>query len=205
MFLTCLPFLPSLRALIDRGVRKQHRPGANGTGLTGGTTVRPNLCPPLQLGAFSWVLTSERPIMKALQLVLALGSLAAAGVLALSCGSSAPVQHQLQSITLSPASADAENYANGQVQFVATGHFSTAPMTVSPLTANWGACYQFAATSAVWVTSAGLAQCARGAAGTYTVWANQPADLPPGVYNCTAETACGGGCTVQGSAQLTCP
>jgi hypothetical protein len=142
--------------------------------------------------------------MKSLRLVLGLGTLVTVAVFALSCGSSTP-QHQIQSITLAPASADAENYANRQVQFVATGHYSTAPMTVSPLSANWGACSQFAATTAVSVTSYGLAQCASGAAGTYTVWANQPADLGPGVYNCAAETACGGGCTVQGSAQLTCP
>ncbi len=143
--------------------------------------------------------------MKNQQVVFALCALAAAGTFALACGSSVPVRHQLQSITLAPVSANAQDYANGQVAFVATGHYSTAPLTVSPLSANWGACYQFAATSAVSVTSSGLAQCASGATGSYTVWANQPADLPPGVYSCTAETACGGGCTVQGSAQLTCP
>jgi hypothetical protein len=27
----------------------------------------------------------------------------------------------------------------------------------------------------------------------------------PGTYNCTVDTACGGGCTIEGTAQLTCP
>jgi hypothetical protein len=31
---------------------------------------------------------------------------------------------QLQSVTLSPASADAQNFPNGQVSFTATGAFS---------------------------------------------------------------------------------
>jgi len=37
--------------------------------------------------------------------------------IALACGSS----HELQSITVSPASADAQNYPDGEVPFVATG------------------------------------------------------------------------------------
>jgi hypothetical protein len=78
--------------------------------------------------------------MKNLRLVFGLSALAIAAVFALSCGSSTPVERRLQSITLNPASADADNYANGQVQFVATGHYSTAPVTVSPLSATWGVC-----------------------------------------------------------------
>jgi hypothetical protein len=52
------------------------------------------------------------------------------GSLALSCGSGPG--RQLQSITISQT-------ANGQqIQFVATGHFSQAPTTVSPLPVSWG-------------------------------------------------------------------
>jgi hypothetical protein len=142
----------------------------------------------------------ERP-----RLVVASISLLVFAAIVLSC-SSIP-QHQLQSITLSPASANAESYPNGQVQFVATGHYNIAPQTVTPLTATWGACdSQFSATTAVSVTQNGLAQCASGAEGTYTVWANDPAPLSSmGIYNCPAQDACGGGCTIQGNAQLTCP
>ncbi|MGA2980021.1 MAG: hypothetical protein ABSD76_10555 [Terriglobales bacterium] len=120
---------------------------------------------------------------------------------ALSCGANQE-QSQLQSITLSPATADAQSYPNGQVQFTATGSYGNPSRTVTPLPATWGACYQLATTSAVSVTREGLAQCAPGATGTYTIWANDPVDIKSG---CPAVTACGGGCTVQGNAQLTCP
>lgn len=145
------------------------------------------------------------------RLPLALFSLALvlAAAFALSCGVSsqnqAPLQSQsqdpLQSITLSPATADAQDYPNGQVQFVATGYYIDPSRTVSPLAASWGTCYQEASTNEISVTAGGLAQCAPGAVGTYTVWADDP---PSNVY-CLAITACGGGCFVAGTAHLTCP
>jgi hypothetical protein len=115
--------------------------------------------------------------------------------------------HRLQSITLAPASADASSYPKGEVQFVATGHYDIAPVTVTPLLASWGTCtQQFAATTAVSITQNGLAQCTSGAVGTYTVWVNDPiTELPGQVYNCPAQNACGGGCVIQANAQLTCP
>jgi len=136
--------------------------------------------------------------MSNLRLPLSVAVLAVAACLTLACGVSSPPQHMLTSITLSPTSA------NGQVQFVATGTYTTAPVTVTPLTATWGACYQFQPTTAVTVSSTGLAQCASGASGTFFVWANDPIDAP-GTYSCPAENACGGGCVVQGNALLTCP
>ena len=141
--------------------------------------------------------------MKRLRFPLFLFALVVAAALVLSCGASS--EHQLQSITLDPASADAQDYPRGQVQFVATGHYKIAPLTATPLSATWGTCYQFAPTSAISVTSTGLAQCASGAAGTYSVWANDPMPLGPGAYFCPASTPCGGGCTIQATAQLTCP
>jgi len=126
----------------------------------------------------------------------------------LSCGGSPSesATRQLQSITLSPATADAQNYPSGQVQFTATGYYNTAPQTVTPLSATWGTCYQNAPTNAVSVTSGGLAQCESGATGTYSIWANDPAfSVPYSGVNCNAITACGGGCFVVGTAQLTCP
>jgi len=146
---------------------------------------------------------SGSAVMSTLRLIVFLFVLFVVAGLVLSCGASS--QHQLQSITLSPESADPKDYPNGQVQFIATGHYMTAPATVTPMTANWGTCSPpVEPTSAVTVTSTGLAQCANGAVGTYTVWANDPLSSS-GVYSCPASTACGGGCTVEATAQLTCP
>lgn len=115
-----------------------------------------------------------------------------------------PLRPKLQ-ITLSPAVADGQDYPNLQVQFIATGYYINPSRTVTPLSAAWGTCHQFAPTSAISVNSTGLAQCASGAVGTYSVWANDPMPLAPGVYSCPASPACGGGCTIQATAQLTSP
>ena len=128
-------------------------------------------------------------------------ALVGAAAFALSCGSGSDPNHMLQSITLSPATADAQDYPGGLVQFTATGYYVVAPKTVTPLSAGWGSCYNNAPTNAISVSD-GVAQCASGAAGTFTVWANDP----PGLGGmCNAITACGGGCFVVGTAQLTCP
>lgn len=120
----------------------------------------------------------------------------ALAILPVSCGTGANMSsRQLQSITISPASADAQGQA---VQFTATGHWSAAPLTVTPQPAMWGACQNNGATSAVTVSSSGVAQCATGAKGAFTVFAYDMTD-------CNAITACGGGCTILGTAQLTCP
>lgn len=131
-------------------------------------------------------------------------ALVLAASLTLSCGSN-PMSNttgQLQSISLSPAVATAPTIG-GDVQFTATGHYNTYPYTVTPQPAMWGACYQNAPTTDVTVNDAGLAQCASAVGGgpkstTYSVFAFDPT-------NCNAVTACGGGCTVVGTAQLTCP
>lgn len=129
-----------------------------------------------------------------------------AAVIALACGSPAAPGNTtgiLESVSISPATADAQNYPFGLVQFTATGYYSAPPSPVTPLTATWGACYQGNPTSGVSVTKNGVAQCASGASGTYTVWAWAPS----GAKVCPAfETYCGGGgCQVTGTAQLTCP
>ncbi len=124
-----------------------------------------------------------------------------AAVFALSCGSSTSISgliRQPQSITLNPATADAQDYPGVQVQFTATGHYNTAPYTVTPQSATWGACYQNAPTMTVSATNGGLAQCANGASGTYTIIAFD-------TTTCNVISACGKGCTVVGTAQLTCP
>ncbi len=147
------------------------------------------------------------------KLPLSLFSLALfrAASLVLSCGTSSPTSlcgaipqsggansSALQSITISPAMADAQNCPDHEVQFTATGHYSAAPFTVTPQSATWGACFQNAPTTQVSVTNAGLAQCLSGADGTYTVFADNPT-------NCEAVGNCGEGCFITSSAQLTCP
>ena len=119
------------------------------------------------------------------------------------CGSSPRV---LQSVSLSPAMADAQG---APVQFTVTGYFNQQPSPATLSTTNWGACYQNQSTTDVSVSSDGMAQCANGAVGTYTVWTW--AERSGG--SCGSSTLplpvnpCGGAgeCQVTGTAQLTCP
>jgi hypothetical protein len=124
----------------------------------------------------------------------------------LACGSPAAPGNTtglLESVSINPATADAQNYPMGLVQFTATGYYTTPPLKVTPLKATWGACYQGNPSSEVSVSSNGVAQCGGGASGTYTVWAWAPS----GAEVCPAFIGpCGtGGCQVTGTAQLTCP
>jgi hypothetical protein len=124
--------------------------------------------------------------------------LLALAVVLLACGSS---HRLLQSVSISPLMADANGSA---VQFTASGFYSTPPSPITPLAANWGACdLNGSVTNAVWLSTTGLAHCAAGSVGTYTVWAWAPSGetVCPDVV-----TACGeGGCQVTGIAELTCP
>lgn len=54
------------------------------------------------------------------------------------CGNNNP--RELQSITINPSIGDASTVASGQVQFIATGHYSKAPTTVSPVIRSCGVC-----------------------------------------------------------------
>jgi hypothetical protein len=144
-----------------------------------------------------------RIAMTSSRFVLCFIALAAAAAVILSCGSSSP--RELQNISISPSTADAQQYPDGQVLFVVTGYFNTSPMTVTPTTATFGACYQNTPTTDVSVSSAGVAKCGSGAAGTYLIWANDPLPNVPGVSNCNAMSVCGGGCVLAAMAQLTCP
>jgi len=129
-----------------------------------------------------------------------------AAAITLACGSPAAPRNTsgiLQSVTISPATADAQNYPDGQVPFIATGYYTTPPLQVTPLTATWGACYQGNPTSGVSVSPKGLAQCSAGAVGTYTVWAFAPSNA--GICPLFVNACGGGGCQVTGTAQLTCP
>lgn len=138
--------------------------------------------------------------MKALPHLLL--SLPACTFLLLSCGAPASPARQLLSVTIAPASADAKDNPNGQVQFVATGHYNTAPYTVTPLSADWGIS-QFPAQLGT-VTQNGLAACNKGASGTSMVeaWVT----LAEGPVCETIDSAGRPGCGNVGAAvQLTCP
>ena len=138
--------------------------------------------------------------MKSLRLTLWSLALILCASLALSCGGTNSSNGKLQSISISPPSSSALA-PNGQVQFTATGHYNGAPYTVTPQPAWWGACFQGAPTAAVSVSSSGLAECVTpdDPTVTYSVFA-----FDSGNPGCNAINACGGGCTVVGTAQLTC-
>ena len=114
------------------------------------------------------------------------------------CGSAATgnASGALESISVCPAVVDAGSYPGEQVQFAAFGTYNS-PSPATPITPQvWGACYQNAPTSAVSITSKGLAQCR--ASGTYTIFASD-------MTNCNVVGPCGTGCFVTGTAMLTCP
>jgi hypothetical protein len=115
-----------------------------------------------------------------------------------SCANPAPTR-QLLSVTITPDSGTAQGNP-GQIQFVATGTYNTAPFTVTPLEANWGV-MSFPKSIAT-TTQNGMATCAQGSSGTTTIeaWVQ----LTPSVCNVidsAGRPACG---NVAGAAQLTC-
>jgi len=116
----------------------------------------------------------------------------------LSCGtgmSNKAGDPQPRSITLSPSSADAQTYTDGQVPFQATGHYADKSV---PQPVRWGVCQNGMSTTAVTVTQTGVAQCTAAAKGVYTVFGYE-------MTECNVLSACGGGCMIVGTAQLTCP
>jgi hypothetical protein len=127
-----------------------------------------------------------------------------AAVVIAGCIAGNPGDRELNAITISPATASANGSA---VQFTATGHWSTSPITVVPQSATWGACTETdpTPTNNVTVSSTGQATCASGASGTYMVYAWDPQFGYTGPV-CNAITACGAGCgRISATAELTCP
>jgi hypothetical protein len=112
---------------------------------------------------------------------------------------------QLQSVALSPPTADAQDFAGGKVLFVATGTFSNPPSPVN-LTAKdvtWcvggsnGSCAGNIDVGAI-VDETGLAQCNPGFVGTATILAGTGASI-------MGNPDSGSQLKVFGSAKLTCP
>jgi hypothetical protein len=119
----------------------------------------------------------------------------------LGCGSS----RQLQSVSLSPASANAQNFPNGQVSFTATGSFNKPPSPVQLTSKDVGWCVGSTSgmcvgniSVGVTVDQNGLAQCVPGFTGTDTILAGtmSSAMMNPDV---------GSQLKVFGVARLTCP
>ena len=116
------------------------------------------------------------------------------------CGTMNSAQNRvLQSMTVSPATADAQTFPQGQVQFTATGTFSKAPSPAtvpvpfaSPYTGSWLSSNPNVAT----INQNGVAQCVAGASGTVTVKAIVSSNAAMGTQMSTGVSA---------TSQLTCP
>jgi hypothetical protein len=107
----------------------------------------------------------------------------------------------LQGMTVSPATADAQMSANGQVQFTATGTFSMAPSPApvtfaAPYSGSWSADPSVATMVGTGMGTATF-QCVAGASGTTTIKAIASTNAAQG----TASTST----AVTGTAMLTCP
>lgn len=103
----------------------------------------------------------------------------------------------LESVTVCPSVADAQQYPGDEVPFVAVGTYTTQPSpALIPTGALWGACKSGVNTNDVSVVN-GVAKCASGASGTYTVWVTA-------APVCLVVGPCGA-CGITGTAQLTCP
>ena len=127
-----------------------------------------------------------------------------AAAITLACGSS---HGDLQSISVSPAAANAQGYSNGQVQLTAVGYYSGCS-SPSPVQVNWSTCNQpDAPSSEITVSTQGVGHCKPGASGTYIVSAANP--NPPSPVTCNVLLACGEAghdCfNTYGVAKLTCP
>jgi hypothetical protein len=130
-------------------------------------------------------------------------AIAAVLLMVVSCGGNSMMTmsaRQLQSITVSPTSADAKN-SGGMVQFTATGNFNMDPMTaMTPV--RWSIGNPFSAQpvpAGVSVDVNGLAQCS-GFMGMVTIEATAPMDPNMPLSKMTMMTM-----NVSGMAQLTCP
>src|SRR5215472_4069179 len=104
------------------------------------------------------------------------------------CGSASP--RLLQSVSVTPAIANAQSFSNGQVQFTAVGTYSQPP-SPSPITQpEWSLSGANIAT----ISQSGLAQCNPGVSGVVAVRASTPA--PCSGTGCAAAL-------LSGTAQLT--
>jgi hypothetical protein len=119
----------------------------------------------------------------------------------LACGSSSS-SRQLQSLSINPATADAQKFPNGQVQFTAMGAFSGSSQT-SAVSALWWTTQPWTyppAPTTISLSSSGVAQCDPMVAGTFTIYAVAPKDpsIPPSQMTMMTPQ-------IVATAQITCP
>jgi hypothetical protein len=109
----------------------------------------------------------------------------------------------LQSLAVTPASADAQNFPGGRVQFSATGTFNMAPITVTSQAVMWSIGKPFAAPSPTMpqasIDSTGLAQC-NGFVGSAIVEATAPTEPEIPLLGMTPSTP-----STSAAATLVCP
>jgi hypothetical protein len=108
---------------------------------------------------------------------------------------------QLQTISVTPQSANAQNFANKQVQFTATGTYTMAPMSGMPQV-RWSIGNPFSTMpvpAGVTIDQNGMAQCTT-FSGTVTITATAPMDPGMPLSQMTMMTG-----NVSGMAQLMCP
>lgn len=133
---------------------------------------------------------------------LLFSAVAIACLITASCGGGSMMMssRQLQSIMVTPMSADAKA-SNGMVQFSAMGTFNMAPMTMNT-PVRWSLENPFSTQPVpmgVSIDANGLAKCS-GFMGMITVDATAPMDLNMPISQMTMN-----GMNVTGMAQLTCP
>jgi hypothetical protein len=122
---------------------------------------------------------------------------------AMGCGGSG---RMLESISLSPSPAVAKN---GIVQLVATGTYSSAPLTVTGISVNWNppacvatpgtACPGGILVSPISVSSSGLATCDKGYSGTVALEVTAPRNPSLSAEATGVATVTGKGSVVCGS------
>ncbi len=112
----------------------------------------------------------------------------------------------LKSLAISPSSADAQSFPNGQVQFTAMGTYPGQTQAVAVNAVWWNSQPWVIAPSAaptpippVNIDSNGLATCTQ-FNGTFTVWATAPKDQNTQLSQMSKGTP-----QVTATAQMTCP
>src|SRR5215472_10495738 len=141
--------------------------------------------------------------MRRLSAVILFLAVSAVLVLTVSCGGNSMSMQgrQLQSITVTPKTADAMNFPGGQVQFSAMGNFNMAPMpAATPV--MWSLSEPMSGMAPGGVTinaTTGMATCS-GFTGTVIVMAMAPAEPLIPLSQMSTMTM-----NVSGQAQLTCP
>ena len=134
--------------------------------------------------------------MRKLSVSLAALLLVGTATSVVACGNT----RRLKSITINPASADARDFPNGQIQFTASGTY-TDGSKVNPLGVVWSGGQPW--TLMPWIIqldSNGLASCGNAQPGTYTVFATAPLDptFPLSKMNMSTPQ-------LTTTAQVTCP